>query len=353
MAGVGPFVVVGILFGLLYNTLFYPRTLVEYAEAGSIGAILGGVVGLVEELTKLPAWLQRRSIAFAVGVRTLLYSAVVAVCLSLVLSIEPATLDECAYVGCVAGYVRSPLFARDVVFSTAFTFFVTMIAQIAFLVGPRNLARLSVGRYRRPRELNAEFMFVDLRGSTALAEELGHERYSALLRDFFIDVSGAIQDARGEIYQYIGDEIVVVWPGRRAAGRWLDCFEEMRAAIDAERETYLGRYGVVPQFKAGVHGGAVTATEVGLVQRALVYHGDVLNTAARIQAMCNEAGVALLATREALASLPADRRARFRGIGEVSLRGKAGTVELHGLGEAREGTPVNISSPPEMPAVGA
>ena len=79
VAGIGPFVIAGLLFGLLYNTLFYPRTLVEYVEAGTIGLILGAAVGLVEELTRLPAWLQRRSIAAAIAVRTLLYSTAVAV----------------------------------------------------------------------------------------------------------------------------------------------------------------------------------------------------------------------------------------------------------------------------------
>ena len=109
----------------------------------------------------------------------------------------------------------------------------------------------------------------------------------------------------------------------------------MRAAIAAKRSRYVARYGVAPEFKAGVHAGAVVATEVGTLQRAHAYHGDVLNTAARIQAKCNEAGFDLLASKEALASVPADRRAGFEAIPPFALRGKTGPVELFGLAETR------------------
>jgi len=103
--------------------------------------------------------------------------------------------------GMLRGYIRGPLFVRDLVFTTAFVFFATFSAQIVLLVGTRNFGRLLVGRYRRPSEVRADFMFVDLRGSTGIAESPGHERHSSFLRDFLIDVSPAIYQARGEVYQ--------------------------------------------------------------------------------------------------------------------------------------------------------
>jgi adenylate cyclase len=335
LEGVAPFVAAGLLFGLLYNTLFYPRILVEYIEAGTIGVLLGATAGLAEQLSILRRWFQRRSFVQVIVVRTLVYSIAAALILSLVLSVEPATLGECAYVECFQRYVRGPLFARDLVFTTAFVFVATFFAQVVLLVGTRNFGRLITGRYRRPRELQAEFMFVDLRGSTSIAEVLGHERYSSFLRDFFIDISPAIHQTRGEVYQYVGDEVVIVWPGARAAGHWLDCFVEMRATVAAERSKYMGRYGFVPQFKAGVHAGAVVVAEVGTLQRAHVYHGDVLNTAARIQATCNEAGFDLLASKEALASLAPGRQTRFQPLAPLHLRGKSEMVEVFALTETR------------------
>jgi adenylate cyclase len=198
-----------------------------------------------------------------------------------------------------------------------------------------------MGRYQKPRELTAEVMFVDLRGSTGIAEALGHERYSSLLRDFFLDTSRAVHEARGEIYQYVGDEVVIVWPGARAAGRWLSCFSEMHASIVSRHDEYMARYGIVPEFKAGVHGGTVIVTEVGTLQRALVYHGDVLNTAARIQAKCNDVGCDLLTSEIALSRLTPPERARFEPVGPVGLRGKAETVHLYRL---RRSGPSQVSA---------
>jgi adenylate cyclase len=335
LEGIAPFVAAGLLFGLLYNALFYPRTLVEYTEAGTIGVLLGAMVGVMEQHSRFKRWLQDRSFAQTLAIRTAVYSLAVAASLSLVLSVEPATLGQCGYAQCVARYVMSPLFARDLVFSTAFVFPTALLAHLVLLVGTRNFGRLVLGRYYRPREIQAEFMFADLRGSTPLAEALGNERYSSFLREFFIDISGPIGQARGEVYQYVGDEVVIVWPGARAAGRWLDCFRAMRGTIAGQRSRYVAKYGVAPEFKAGVHAGTVVATEVGTLQRAHAYHGDVLNTAARIQAKCNEAGFDLLASKEALASLTPDQRAGFEPLAPFSLRGKTGVVEVFGLSAAR------------------
>jgi adenylate cyclase len=328
--GLVPFVAAGLLFGLLYNTLFYPRTLVEYVEAGTIGVLLGGLAGVAEQV--LPSrWLQRLSLLEAVVARTLGYTAAGAVCLALVLSVEPAELGECSYGECVRQYVVGPLFLRDLAFTTVFAFFATFSAHVVLLVGTRNFGRLVTGRYRKPRELDAVFMFVDLRGSTGIAERLGHERYSAFLRDFFTDISGPIHQAKGEVYQYVGDEVVIVWPGRREASRWLQCFLDMRAAMEAERATYEARYGMLPEFKAGVHVGPVVVSEVGTLQRAHVYHGDVLNTAARLQAKCDETGFDLLVSEAGIDPLSPTQREGFMPVGAVSLRGRSGPVAVLGL----------------------
>ena len=327
-----PFAAAGVLFGLLYNALFYPHTLVEYAEAGTIGLILGVAAGILEGTflgKRLGGWSVRHSLA----VRTILYPVFVTVALSLVLAIEPATLGECSYVGCVTRYVSGPLFLRDLTFSVLIIFPLLLVAQVVLLVGTRNVGRLILGRYRRPRELYATFMFVDVRGSTAIAEHLGHERFSAFLRDFFNDVSDGIQEARGEVYQYVGDEVVVVWLGGRAerSAPWLVCYERMRARVSEAAPRYLERYGIEPEFKAGVHGGLVIVTEVGSVHRALVYHGDVLNTASRLEHRCNQAGFDLLVTGPLMERVPAARRSEFERVGEVALRGKAEAVVVYGF----------------------
>jgi len=51
-------------------------------------------------------------------------------------------------------------------------------------------------------------------------------------------------------------------------------------------EYYRNKYGMVPKFKAGANSGYVTVAEVGELKKELAYHGEVLNTAARIQGKC-------------------------------------------------------------------
>ncbi|MGI9628022.1 MAG: adenylate/guanylate cyclase domain-containing protein [Longimicrobiales bacterium] len=331
LEGTLSFAVAGVLFGLLYNTLFYPRTFVEYAEAGAIGLLLGTAAGVAEQAF-LERLLRRMSFAQTVAIRTLLYSAFTAVSLSLVLSIEPATLGECTYLRCLADFLAGPLFVRDLVFSTLFVFLAASSVQVVLLVGTRNFGRLVLGKYRRPRELHAVFMFVDLRNSTGIAEQLGHQQFSGFLSEFFTQISGAIHDAKGEVYQYVGDEVVIVWPGggRGSPTGWLACYNDMQASIQETALYYRERYGAVPEFKAGAHCGLVMMTEVGTLQRAHVYHGDVLNTASRIQGMCNEMGYDLLVSGALAATLDSAGKGEFDPLGSLPLRGKGEEVLIFG-----------------------
>lgn len=332
LEGLVPFAIAGILFGLLYNSLFYPHTFVEYVEAGTIGLLLGLVSGIAEQ-TFLQRWIYQRSFSQTLLIRTILYAIFVAISLSLVLSIEPAALGECLYGGCLADYLMGPLFLRDLVFSTIFVFFITFFVQVILLIGIRNFRRMILGKYRQPRELYAVFMFVDIRSSTTIAEKLGHEKFSAFLRDFFNDISGAIYEAKGEIYQYVGDEVIIVWPEGQAAkdSYWLSCYESMCATLEKMAPVYMESYGAIPEFKAGVHDGLVITTEVGTLQRAHVYHGDVLNTAARIQAKCNEEGYDLLVSESLVSAIRLGRRKEFDKVGTVLLRGKSEGVVIYGF----------------------
>jgi len=228
--------------------------------------------------------------------------------------------------------LTGPEFLRDLVFSTLFAFLTMFVIHIVLLVGVRNFGRMVLGKYRQPRELSAVFMFVDLRGSTSIAEQLGHKRFSAFVSDFFNDLSAPIYRARGEVYQYVGDEVVIVWPEERRTidFEWLECFGAMKAAIAEAGPGYVSRYGVVPEFKAGAHCGRVMVTEVGSLQRAHVYHGDILNTASRIQDLCNETGFDLLASEALVSTLDPVWRNEFERVDTAPLKGKERDVVVLG-----------------------
>ena len=59
----------------------------------------------------------------------------------------------------------------------------------------------------------------------------------------------------------------------------------MRKTIKRNSAEYLKKYELVPEFKAGVHYGTVTAGEIGIIKRDITFSGDVLNTAAALRHM--------------------------------------------------------------------
>ncbi len=180
------------------------------------------------------------------------------------------------------------------------------------------------GRYRKARQEMRIFMFLDMRSSTAIAEELGHEKYFKLIDELYIDITDPIVNARGEIYQYIGDEISVSWPLRKGVRkqRCIRCFLDIRAKLQKRAAYYKATYGIEPVFKAGFHYGQVTTGEVGTVKRERIFSGDVVNTAARIQNTCNEHGVDNLLSDELLHVLHMPGSYTVREIGSIGLKGK-------------------------------
>ncbi len=199
------------------------------------------------------------------------------------------------------------------------------------------------GRYHKPRQEMRIFMFLDMRSSTTIAEQIGHVKYFQLLHELYSEITDPIMYSRGEIYQYVGDEISVSWPLRRgvARQRCIRCFLDIRKRMERRAAHYKARYGLVPVFKAGFHYGPVTTGEVGVVKRERIYSGDVVNTAARIQNSCNALGVDNLLSKELVDVLHLPERYRLRGVGGIALRGKSQAMELFTIEHGDAVTPID------------
>lgn len=224
---------------------------------------------------------------------------------------------------------HSPL-TRLLVMYSLLALGLSSIYQLGRKVGRQSLLRVIFGQYNQPAEEKRLFLFADVKDSTVLAEQLGNLRYSAFIRDFFADLGRPIAASGGEVYQYVGDEVVVTWPWQTGLhhARCLRCFFAMQQAVHQRQDYYLAHYGVVPTFKAGLHGGAVVATQVGDLKTELVFHGDVLNTTARIQAQCNALRSRFLVSGAVLEALATGLPYQLHPMGSVALRGKAATVPL-------------------------
>jgi len=166
---------------------------------------------------------------------------------------------------------------------------------------------------------------------------MGHVKFFSLLNDFFADLTDPVIQTHGEIYQYVGDEVVVSWSMKRGLyhNNCLRCFSLMQEAIEKAAPRYQERYGLVPQFKVGLHTGVVTTGEIGVIKKDIVYSGDVMNTTSRIQAVCNKFRVNILMSKRLLNKLLLpEHMYPLKRVGIIELKGKREKVELYTFEDA-------------------
>lgn len=213
------------------------------------------------------------------------------------------------------------------------TLITIFILRVSEKYGPGVLEDIILGKYHKPVDEERIFMFLDIKSSTSIAEKLGHNLYFKLLNDFFADITDAIFYNKGEIYQYVGDEVVVSWKIKNGLqhNHCLYCFFEARKEIEKQTSKYLKRYSIVPQFKAGMHLGTATVGEIGVLKKEIAFSGDVLNTTSRIQNECNKYDKNLLISKELLNKLEIDSNFDVENMGEIELRGKQTKTLLYSI----------------------
>jgi hypothetical protein len=148
-------------------------------------------------------------------------------------------------------------FPRIVAIAFVFSVLFGAIFELFRLVGGRVLLNVILGRYRHPTREERVLMFLDLIGSTSLAEKLGEVRMQELLTRFFFDIDEPIVAHGGEVHAYVGDEVIVTWPltSPISAEACLDCFFAITGRIAEHADSYRQEFGSVPRFRAALHAG--------------------------------------------------------------------------------------------------
>jgi adenylate cyclase len=229
-------------------------------------------------------------------------------------------------------HVRSLRFLKDYFL----WLFIVLCTIAGFMVndkyGPGNLRSFFMGRYFRPQREEHIFMFLDLRSSTYIAQVLGEQQYFNFIKDVIRDATPVILRHKGRIYQYVGDEITVSWWMNQGLNK-LNCIRcpmEIRKIFNHRSSYYTAQYGVVPDFKAGLHCGPVMVGEIGVVKRDIAFSGEVVGTAARIQNRCNHLEVNLLISQDLKDLLPWEgSRLIPEHKGDLLIKGKMVNLPLY------------------------
>lgn len=329
----------GIVIGILFANIAFGFTPYRIIKGAVIGFLIT-CISSAAEIYFFPSKLKRLNFSIELFIRSLFYIVVVTLSTLIVVLLHESMEDGTGLITSIYGKDFNNFLRTDFIYIFIFAFFgsfiLNFIWQINKMLGKGRLINLILGKYRRPKIETRVFMFLDLKSSTTLGEKLGSDRYSRLLQDFFYDLTDPVLETKGEIYQYIGDEVVLTWKERKVPfnGEYLKCYFGIKEKINERREYYSSKYGVIPEFKAGVHIGEAVVTEVGDVKKEIVFHGDVLNTAARIQAQCNVLNQDLLVSDTALEKINTDNKYSAKSMGIFKLRGKENEVELFAVSKS-------------------
>jgi adenylate cyclase len=304
-------------------------TLPEFARGALTGAVIGSILTSFDALVlngPLGAPLRRAPFAAHVAVKTLIYLGVILFGLKFGGFLVPTPGG-------------SGIESGDVLFSLAAAFVFAFIVDVNNLLGQNVLINFITGRYYAPRVESRVFLLIDMVGSTGLAERLGPLAFHRLVKRFVDDLTQPIVAARGEIHRYIGDELIATWKLEEgiADGR---CVAACFAAIDqlARRAPdYSREFGATVTVRAGLHCGPVVTGEMGSVKREIVFLGDTVNTAARIQELCRETGDRVLASADLIDRLQLPRGIVKRSLGDLRLRGKGADLALYALTKTPQG----------------
>ena len=276
----------------------------------SIGLIGGIIVAVLERYAF--NWNTRRiGFKFIVGLKSVCY-----LILMVALIILIKGLNESIYYGEAFGdYLQGARFQKFLYHEDFNIIVLYSLICIGIIVFTREMSRkmgrlvlfhFITGKYHTPRKEERIFMFLDLKASTTLAESMGDLRYYHFLNDFFHDITKSIVYAKGEIYRYVGDEVVVTWSMKNGLNNcnWLRTYFHIKNEINLLREKYLNQYRLVPEFTASFHCGEVVRGEIGDVKSQIVFHGEPLYIGAQVEKQCSQLGESLLVTSDLMNASP-------------------------------------------------
>ena len=222
--------------------------------------------------------------------------------------------------------------------SVRYMFVRTLVERLA----PRQVASTLLGGTdadrRTMRTEQATVMFIDLIGSTGMAESLDEFTYSGAISQYYETATGVVEAHGGMVVEFMGDGVLAMFSqsvsGPRHAARACAAASALLSRV-AEDNSQVGADTPELGLRIGINTGLTATGDIGAKHRfnfkAL---GDVVNVAARLEHLAKEIGdqgrgVILLseATKDA-ALLPGES---LEALGFRKLRGRRDAVNIFRL----------------------
>ena len=210
------------------------------------------------------------------------------------------------------------------------TGFLVLFIELEKQLGNGFILDFFLSKYQKPIQQNRVIMFLDLKDSTTIAEKIGNIEFVSFINLCYSVLTNATIVNNGIILKYVGDEVIITWSEKNGIknNNCINLYFDFVDDLEKNKALFIEKYGFFPVFKAGIHSGEVTAAILGTIKRQMDYSGDVMNTTARIQSLCNEYKTNLLISESLASLLSENKNIKFNSIGKIQLRGRNEKIGL-------------------------
>lgn len=223
--------------------------------------------------------------------------------------------------------IQGDLLEQFLVMAVGIPTFTISVLKIVDMIGEQHVFYFLLGTYHRPVEKRSIVLFLDMVGSSGVAEKLPPKKSMEMIARFIFDASYSCRVHGGDIVNYTGDGLMVLWPFFQA-DKMVRAYDTLNARLEKNAAAYEAAFGAVPDFRMGAHAGNVVLSQIGEEKLFLGVYGDVVNTAARIEQMNKDMGTKILLSRVVKQYLSLPLQKRIKAIGTTELRGREESVEI-------------------------
>jgi len=305
--------------------------------------IIGLIIGIVAAVFELEIFkhIQRRFKFFQILIiRSLFYILLVTLVIFFELAIARVfkyglTFKEVLKSEEFNNYLLNEDFGYSIVYAFMIIVLFNFTRQMVKKLGQGVFINFITGRYVTPVIENTIIMFINIQDTDKIIKKLGRLRFHSFLKEFVADITESIISYKGKIYEYVDDQIVVIWDPKEGIhdANSIRAFFEAKDLLKEQKEKYISNFSIFPKMNVALHQGNLVHGELGYIKSYIVYSGDVMNTTSRILEECNRQNKEILVSGEIMTEIELPLIYELIHCGDFIPRGKHDKMEIYSIVE--------------------